>query len=134
MELRPTEKKPMKNRSLIVFLAACVLACPLQAQQNSSHAWQAGMLTDVEPNDEGAVTMPVSGMTVVVPIRKWTYTVETNEMVYVFGRRSLKPLNVIVNRKLKFALESNMKATVLDDQGKEFHVSVIRKIAKTPHG
>lgn len=87
----------MKNRSLIVFLAACVLACPLQAQQKS-HAWQAGMLTNVQTNDEGTVTMPVSGMTVVVPICKWAYTIETNEMVYVFGRRSLKPLNVIVTK------------------------------------
>jgi hypothetical protein len=121
----------MPKRFFISLLALFLVACQLQSKEKKRD-WQMGTLTRVESNDEGAAALPVAGVVVVVPIHEWTYVVETDSMVYVFGRKSPRSLNVTVNGKVKFAIDKNAKGYLIDDDGKEFQVSVTRKIAKSP--
>ena len=121
----------MTRKSFISLLAFFLLACQLQGKEKNRD-WQAGTLTRVESNDEGTAALPVAGAVVVLPIHEWTYLVETDSMVYAFGRKSPRSLNVTVNGRVKFAIDKNARAYLIDDDGKEFQVSVIRKIAKNP--
>jgi len=121
----------MTHRLFIAILAVCLLACGLEGKEKNRN-WQSGTLTQVQSNDEGAAALPVAGVLVVVPLHEWAYMVETDSMVYVFGRRSPRSLNLTINGKVKFAIDKNGKAFLIDDTGKEFQVSLIRKIAKNP--
>jgi hypothetical protein len=119
----------MRKRLFITIFCACLLAFQLQGQQETRD-WEIGTLTDVKSQDGGTATLPVAGATVVVPIYKWAYTVETETMIYVFVRRSPKPLNLTINGKIAFALDKSQKAYLIDGDDRQFHVSVVRKVAK----
>lgn len=121
----------MKTRMWLSFaFLLCLLGSRLQAQQDEELNWQEGVITHVESSEWGTVTVPASGTVVVVRLLKWCYTVETDKMVYVLGRRSSKPLDVTVKGKVKFAIDKNFKVQLVDDRGKTFQLSVTRKIAK----
>lgn len=120
----------MKTKKWLSFaFLLCLLGSRVQAQQDELN-WQEGVITHLESSDWGTVTVPASGTVVVVRLLVWCYTVETGKMVYVLERRSSKPLDVTVKGKVKFTIDKNSKAQLVDDRGKVFRLSVARKIAK----
>lgn len=120
----------MKTKIWLSFaFLLCLLGSRVQAQQDELN-WQEGVIAHVESSDWGAVTVPASGTVVVVRLLVWCYTVETDKMVYVLERRSSKPLDITVKGRVKFAIDKNSKAQLVDDRGKVFQLSVTRKIAK----
>jgi hypothetical protein len=66
--------------------------------------------------------------------RTWTYTVETDTMVYGFSAIGKgwhqRPRNLSVGKEVKFAFGENEDVWLLDEDGKEFKASVTKKAVK----
>ncbi len=93
--------------------------------------WQTGRLVGIQasvadPAAPGALPGLVAGSGI------WTYIVETETMTYVFSEPSEIPRTLTINSRVKFSLGPKGDAFLLDEKGKKFHVSVLKKAAKQP--
>lgn len=125
----------MKLRRTVICLALTLMALPLALEAKKRH-WQEGTLFEAERQEISAFPGPI-----IWPVYwpgwrlfyVWLYTVQTEDMTYELLWHGPEPLNVTVNRKLKFAPGNNSEVYVLDDNGKERKLTLTRKTARSPN-
>jgi len=133
----------MRPRTLILVLVLTVLVTPaFPKEKEKERNWQTGKLISIErgvPENYGVIVPPASGgLATPITIGTWVYTVETGTMVYEFVERvgafSDHPHPFTVGQKIKFALDAKKegRAYLIDEKGKEFKASVVKKAAKRP--
>lgn len=119
------------RRWFVFSMAILILLCSSALAKEKKRAWQTGKLVNFESADAGRVVVPVAGLIVAKDIKGWVYLVMTDSMEYQFGIRSSKPLNLTVNRNVKFAIEKD-NVFLIDDEGKEVRLGVFKKTAREP--
>jgi hypothetical protein len=139
--------KPNKStelRALFVMLALCLVATPILCK-DKKRDWQTGKLVSIKeaPPKQGPIFIPggAGGLAVPTEYEKWIYVVETDTMVYEFSAYTGafvrdRPHPFVIGSEVKFALDPEKKerAYLIDEEGKEFKVSVLTKTAKQqPH-
>lgn len=122
----------MKLRRAVICLAVALLALPL-ALEAKKRNWQEGTLFEAEREQISAYPAPVF-WPVYWPgwrlLYVWIYRVQTDDVTYELLWRGPEPLNVTVNRKVKFAVGNNSVVYVLDDNNYERKLTLYRKTAK----
>jgi hypothetical protein len=125
----------MKRRTLITLLVLSLLALP-GLSRDTKRDWHTGKLVSIElgtPESLGIVTG-----TLVVPAeyKVWVYILETDTMTYGFSSRGKgwheRPRPFTIGNQVKFALDSKGNAFLIDESGKEFKASLVKKTAKQP--
>jgi hypothetical protein len=127
----------MKTRSLVVFLAICLLARE-SFPGDKSRDWQTGTLISIEQGSESGPGMITSGVVVNSKYPTWVYVVETETMTYAFlegphglPRRYMHPRPFTLGSQVKFVLGSKESAFLLDEKGKQFKVSVVKQTIRS---
>ncbi len=125
----------MRTRTLVVLLAFSLIVIP-SLSKDKKRDWQTGKLVSIEegiPKTSPGIILPgYSPLVVHATYRVWIYTVETETMSYGFSVQSQHPRPLTINSQVKFALEPKGKAFLLDEEGKEFKASLVKKAAKQP--
>lgn len=125
-----------KATATVTLLLSFTLAVP-GVSKDKHREWQAGKLMSVEQGTEagpGIVTGTTNPLVIPTTRKVWTYTVETDTMVYGFSTRGKglheRPQHLTVGTQVKFALGEKEDVWLLDEDGKEFKASVTKKAAK----
>jgi hypothetical protein len=120
---------------LIVLLAFSQIVTP-SFSKDKNRDWQTGRLVSIEEGvpetSPGMILRGNPPLVVQAKYRVWIYTLETEAMSYGFSARSKSPRPLTINSQVKFALEPNGKAFLLDEGGKEFKASLVKKATKQP--
>jgi hypothetical protein len=77
-----------------------------------------------------AVAVPINGAIVTVRIKSWVSVLETETTVYETQWRSPKPLSLTVNGPVKFAVEKGNVLFLIDEDGEEQKLGIVRTTAK----
>ncbi len=124
---------------ITLIIAFWVAICGAKDKQ---HTWRDGLLLDAttesrfytqsSPTYKDGEINPAGGIET-RRVEIWTYSIDGGDFVWV-GTRDLrlrgdKPLNVTVNKPIKFAVE-NSDIFILDEDGKEHRLDFKKKIAK----
>lgn len=119
----------MQKRIPLTMVCIFLILTPLLAKEKQ-RAWQTGKLVFAEEKEGGAVAMPINGAIVAGRIKSWLYTIETETTIYELHWKSAKPINLTVNGPVKFAIEKNNTAFLIDEDGKERKLGLLRKTAR----
>jgi hypothetical protein len=128
-----------KTTATVALLLSFTLIVLPGVSKDKKREWQTGKLISVEQGTEagaGVITGKTTTTPLVIPTtyKTWTYTVETNTMVYGFSAIGKgwheRPHNLTIGKEVKFALGDKEDVWVLDEDGKEFKASVTKKAAK----
>jgi hypothetical protein len=129
----------MRTRSVIVLLAFTLLATIVLAS-DKTREWQTGKLVSIEqgiPGSSPGVILPNGtggGLVVPANYKTWIYTLETETMSYGFSEpghgwhQRSRPFTI--GNQVKFALDSRGNGFLVDESGKEFKTSIVKKAAK----
>jgi hypothetical protein len=126
-----------KTTATLTLLLSLTLAVLPGVSKDKQREWQTGKLISIE---QGAEPGPgiVTGTTnpVVIPTKRkiWTYTAETDTIIYSFSTRGKgfheRSQHLTVGKDLKFALGGKQDVWLLDEDGKEFKASVTKTATK----
>jgi hypothetical protein len=108
----------------------CLLALATAPVGAKERSWQTAMLLSAELKEGDAVAVPINGAVVAARIKSWVYVLETETTVYEAQWRSPKPLSLTIKGPVKFAVEKGNVLFLIDEDGKERKLGVIRKTAK----
>ena len=131
--------KPKAPALTVIWALTLIAASALANDKNEKKEWQAGKLVSIEEGTPQEVGYVIRNQGSVVggysECRNWAYTVETDTMTYVFFAHTGAwcadhPRPFTVGNQVKFLLEPKSKARLLDEEGKEFKASVVKKTAK----
>jgi hypothetical protein len=118
--------RPLARTTAICCLFAFATS-PIDAKDR---LWQTAKLVSAELKEGGAVAVPINGAIVAGTIKSWVYVLETDTTVYEAQWRSPKPLSLTVNGPVKFAVEKGNVLFLIDEDGKEQKLGIMRKTAK----
>jgi hypothetical protein len=126
-----------KTAATLTLLLSLTLAVLPGVSKDKNREWQTGKLMSVEQGTQagpGIVTGTASPVVIPTTYKTWTYTVETDTMVYGFSAIGKgwheRPRHLTIGKEVKFALGEKEDAWLLDDDGKEFKASVTKKATK----
>ena len=108
----------------------CFFAIAASSSDAKDRSWQTAKLLSAELREGNAVAVPINGAIVTGRIESWVYVLETETTVYETQWRSPKPLSLTVNGPVKFAVEKGNVLFLIDEDGKERKLGIIRKTAK----
>jgi hypothetical protein len=108
----------------------CFFAFAISLVDAKDRAWQTAKLVSAELKEGSAVAVPINDAIVAGRIKSWVYVLETETTVYEAQWRSPKPLSLTINGPVKFAIEKGNVLFLIDEDGKERKLGVIRKTAK----
>ena len=114
-----------------ILLVVGLMATPALSK-DKNHDWQMGKLVSIEEGDAREAYVQSGVVILPVKYKTWIYAVETETMRYELSAQSDKPRPLTINNQVEFALEPKGKAFLLDEGGKEFKASVVKKAAKQP--
>ena len=132
----------MRRRTLITILVCC-LAAVSSFSKDKKRDWQTGKLVSIEVGDSttlySVTTTQSTGTAVPLTYKTWVYVVETDTMVYQFAAYTGfwgedHPYPFTIGRDVRFALDPNKpdRAYLIDEKGKEFKASLVKKAVKQP--
>jgi hypothetical protein len=109
----------------------CFFAIAASLIHAKDRSWQTAKLLSAELSEGDAVAVPINGAIVTGRIKSWVYVLETETTVYETQWRSPKPLSLTVNGFVKFAVEKGNVLFLIDEDGKERKLGIVRKTAKS---
>jgi hypothetical protein len=121
----------MRGWLLIVCIVFSTLAT-VSFAKDKGRDWRTGKLVSIEAGVPRSVGVVVGNIVAPVQYKSWVYTIETETMSYGFSAESSHPRSFTINSQVKFVLEANGKALLLDEKGKEFKAALVKTAAKQP--
>ena len=123
-----------KTTATVTLLLCLTLVALPGVSKDKKREWQTGKLISVEQGTEAGPAIPTGTTTIPSTYKTWTYTVETDSVVYGFSARGKglheRPRHLTIGNQVTFALGEKKDVWVLDEDGKEFKASVTKKAAK----
>jgi hypothetical protein len=122
-----------------IILLTLALAVLPGFSNDKKWEWQTGKLVSVEQDAEsapGIVTGTTTPLVIPTTLKTWTYTVETDTMINGFSARGKgwheRSRLSSIGKDVKFAFGDKENVWLVDEDGKEFKVTVTKKAAKAP--
>jgi hypothetical protein len=126
-----------KTIATVTLLLSFTLAVLPGVSKDKKREWQTGKLIGVEQGTQsgpGVVTGTTNPLVIPTTYRTWTYTIETDTMIYGFSAIGKgwhqRPRNLSIGKEVKFAFGEKEDVWLLDEDGKEFKASVTKKAVK----
>ena len=125
----------MRLQILIVLMTLTALAT-LGFPKDQKQGWQSGKLTNVQEGSPQNIAVITGNQYSLAggysQCKNWLYLVETETMTYVFSAHTGAwcadhPRPFTIGSQVKFMLGSKGKAVLVDEEGKEFKTSLIKK-------
>jgi len=107
----------------------CFFAIAASSSDAKDRSWQTAKLLSAELREGNAVAVPIMARLLLEGLSRG-YVLETETTVYETQWRSPKPLSLTVNGPVKFAVEKGNVLFLIDEDGKERKLGIIRKTAK----
>jgi hypothetical protein len=129
--------RQIQRTATVALIATLLSISTLAKEKNDKRVWQIGKLVNVEEaasqkdgyviGNQGSILGGYS------ECRNWAYTVETESVTYVFLAHTGAwcadhPRPLTVGKQVKFSLAAKSKVLLIDEDGKEFTGTLVKKV------